>query len=367
MAGRRVLFIGHFGGRNIGDEAMLAAMAKALAEFSSSLSVAARCCPNPDTVGPVDIVDVRSLEMIRRLLNIDDLVWIAGTTFHDKFSGRRRAQHFRVILQYVALFFVARLVGVKVWWVSCGLGPFNSRMSRVLLRLSLWLVNGAVLRDPGSYSEARRSWNGTKLHLGSDAAFLLAGSPIAEVVRKRVGISLVRPGTLQVTGIQEFADDLVNIISSRLVEEKDFEVEIFMISDGRYESDKVFSQEIFCKLKAVADERVFYNENTSNPYQLVFDLSACEYLVMARYHAVVLGALAGRPMVVVPYHEKVAGICREIGVPEEYIIKLGSTEVKTNLEMLLRSESRLLPFVIPGAVLNGARVNVTALVGEPDA
>ncbi len=177
----RVLVLGHLGGRNFGDEAMLLGL---LAHFDACTSggVAWRLAvpggtPSGSVQNGVEFCRQAPADLLRALWHCDAVLVAGGTTFHDQYEGRDARRHAVTMLMFVLIAALARLRGSKVFLAGIGLGPLRLRRTRWLTKAWLGLASSVMVRDPVSFDIATR--------LVADPARVRLGFDPAVLVRRR--------------------------------------------------------------------------------------------------------------------------------------------------------------------------------------
>ena len=147
-----VMLCGYYGEHNLGDDALLLVLLKALPAHCQVLITAHDPVHVRDLAPGSVVVNRRSLSRtIRALSSAQVLVLGGGSLLQDSSS-------FRSLVYYLILIAFARIQGRTVVLWAQGLGPLRHRLSRVLVAMVLRTVQRISWRDPESLAVAER-WN----------------------------------------------------------------------------------------------------------------------------------------------------------------------------------------------------------------
>ena len=117
---RHPLVIGHYGGCNTGDEAMLTALLRAVGPELRRRATIVMKNGHGENLRPyygADTVPPGLLPVLRALRRSDALVLGGGTHFHDDYTTWRYLRHFRYMLRIASLSMLAKLLGQRVYWL----------------------------------------------------------------------------------------------------------------------------------------------------------------------------------------------------------------------------------------------------------
>lgn len=121
----------------------------------------------------------------KRLAGMDLLIVAGSNQFLDNFGGVWRFPY--SVLRWAVL---ARTSGVQVVFMSVGAGPLLSPLSRFFIRLALRFGDYASFRDEASRSLVRRRWAGASSIVVPDLALSLRPGPRSQAPKSR---SAARP------------------------------------------------------------------------------------------------------------------------------------------------------------------------------
>ena len=95
---------------------------------------------------------------------------------------------------------------------------------------------------------------------------------------------------------------------------------VIPFSDGR-ETDEALGERLSLWLSREHPGRVERLPYDENPLVVLERIGACTYYVAGRYHAVLLGYLAGCRLWAIPYHRKVEDLSDEIGLGRRAVLR----------------------------------------------
>ncbi|RNL67216.1 polysaccharide pyruvyl transferase family protein [Zhongshania marina] len=361
MAINKYFVLGYYGRGNFGDDFMLSSILNYLGSVDR---VGVLCGDGSILIGRENTVLVK--KSIKNLLiavkQSDNVVQAGGTIFHDSYRGRSYTRYMLILTAYAAFFWFAKLTGKKVYMVGVGFGPLKSGFSRKIAKIALLACSKVVVRDAASQKEIKSllgpRYTG-KLYLGVDLTFL-SHLNVEKARMRRVG-GKVTIG-LSACDLVPFLDgddpnslwvNLVSIVSN-IQKAEVREVSIKLIS--LYEGDTSMpDSELF--------DRFLRESNLNNTSIVKYsgsvvamndEIGSCDYLIAAKFHAVVSAFLQGVPVLAISYNRKVQDFCEENSldflhlndlcrdeVCIEAIGKLLKSECANNSEYLKKSKKRM--------------------------
>jgi polysaccharide pyruvyl transferase WcaK-like protein len=329
------LIIGHYGGHNTGDEAMLAGLLSALPASSRQRATVARQGGKQIPGYPdVEVIPTSLKPVLGRIRSSEGVVLGGGTHFHDDYRGTRLLRHYRYLIRFVMLGLVIRLLHRRWVWLGIGIGPCRKRFTRLLTRIALWTCTSVSARDKRTQRTLEELGYSDSV-LSFDLAALLL--PIFEVNHIRdtsanrprfLGISLTSVRSTA-TGGPDVDQSFVTMFEERLVDlylrERDLHLIIFEMRGGSRESDTSISEALHRKLTALDSSRSSIFSYEDDPLQMLIGISMCDALIATRYHAGLLGYLSGARVMLLAYHEKLHALAEEIGLAPAAVLPLAQS------------------------------------------
>ena len=149
---KRIVVSGYYGAKNAGDEAMLAAMLEVLGDLDPELHITVISADPADTRRRHGVEAIGSFDagaIFSAMRRADLVVSGGGSLLQNVTSGRS-------LYYYMAVIFLALLLGKRVMLYAQGIGPVTGVFACRAMR---WLGNRVSLitvRDEGSMAELRR-------------------------------------------------------------------------------------------------------------------------------------------------------------------------------------------------------------------
>lgn len=374
----RLLVIGHYGGANTGDEAMLIGLLQGIREAGSEaeITVASKFRHPPEWVKEFGarLIALEPAEILKAVAWADVVICGGGTHFHDDYRGRRYLRHLVSMGRVMGPFLIARLLGKKVAWLSVGLGPFYRRLSRLESFVATRTAHLLVARDRRSEALARAWLPDDRVHF----AFDLAGLAPSETSHRPPGTRMLGISVKEASdshSVGEADEGLQSRLTQALQElldaDPELEIRIFPFRGGEVESDVPPSRALLEELERIAPERVRLVPYRVDPRHFLREIGECTHFIATRYHAAVLAYLAGCQLAVVPYHQKVTDFLEVIGAREDCILPYDSDldEMRSRLGRILEREvdSPTAPGTpSPEEAARDARRNIELLLGLMD-
>lgn len=149
---KRIVVSGYYGAKNAGDEAMLAAMLEVLRDLDPKLHITVISASPKDTAERhgVEAVSWISLPAIFDALTHADILLSGGGSLLQNVTSRRSLYY------YLAIIFLARMLGKRVMLYAQGIGPIIGHVAETAMRFVLRGVDCITVRDKGSLEELMR-------------------------------------------------------------------------------------------------------------------------------------------------------------------------------------------------------------------
>jgi polysaccharide pyruvyl transferase WcaK-like protein len=234
----------------------------------------------------------------------------------------------------IALIFVlpfARLVNCKVVCFSCGIGPFQSKISQKMAKFVLNLCDLVIMRENDSKQLAIELGCEHPIEVTGDAAFI---NPVSDAARgqqvaKEIGIDFSIP-TLGIN-VTKYMDTWLN--NDEKIADKSAFLKMLAssIKRARSELNEKIQVVVFCthpmdegaasELASMLDNlKVFNSKYLSHDIQAV--MRQCQLFMGMRFHSVVLASAVEVPIIGLIYMPKVRGFMRLLNC-EDYSLELG--------------------------------------------
>lgn len=142
----KVVLSGYYGFNNLGDEAVLFSILKTLRDLRLGLRIEV-LSNRPEETAEIYKVTVANrwklMDIYRALKEADMLISGGGSLLQD-------VTGLKSLIYYLGVIGLARLLGKPVFFYAQGIGPVNSKLGRLLMRLVVNRVNYITVRDESS-------------------------------------------------------------------------------------------------------------------------------------------------------------------------------------------------------------------------
>ncbi|MEV6693951.1 polysaccharide pyruvyl transferase family protein [Micromonospora sp. NPDC051196] len=305
--------LGSYGGRNLGDEAILTGLLTDLRQqepnariivFSRNPEHTAQAHPDVEAV-PWEGVSRTDSALV--LSQLDLLILGGGGILYDKEARR-----------YLRVVRVAQERGLPVLTYAVGVGPLSEMVDTGMVRETLAGATQVTVRDQESRMVLEEAGLLNPITVTADPAFLLEPEEFpAELLREEgvpagkrlVGMSVREPGRaaerLDVDGyhrlLAQIGDFLVHRIDAHVLF-------VPMERDDIRHSHGVLSH-------MIAAERGRILHGTYSPQQVLGLMRHFDLAVGMRLHFLIFAAMMGTPFLPLPYAGKVFDLAQRLGVP----------------------------------------------------
>ncbi len=316
---------GYFGANNLGDDLMMSSAVRVLADGGLHTTIFARdpLLVPPTHTAVTKVYGAHPMSAIRRLTSLDHVIRCGGTIFHDE-TGHRASHMLISYGKQLALLLVCRLLRVRISMVGVGIGIVHRRSTHLLLKYALRLCDSVVVRDPISLQRVAALAPTTDSALGVDLAFLDRRLHQTGPQGRNLVASLV---DLQRYGhsfdeINTQADFWASLILETVEQEQASDVRLLVFKDSDTESDLAVSTIVAEKLKTLGQSSTVCMHLTVGA--AIDEVRQAGIVLATRYHAALLASGLGRPLIVVPYNDKLRCLALDLGL-DGSLIELDTT------------------------------------------
>ncbi|WP_051827960.1 polysaccharide pyruvyl transferase family protein [Streptomyces bicolor] len=310
----RIGLLGSYGGCNIGDEAILMCVLSCLRAhrpqarlvvFSRNADHTRSHQPQADEV--VDWEGVPQRPVLDALAGLDLLVLGGGGILYD---GEAR--------RYLRLVKAAHERGVPTFAYAVGAGPLREADDREAVRTVLPQMTDVVVRDEESRLVLEEVGVECELTVTADPALMLTQEPFTEEMMRReslptdgrlVGMSVREPGRaaekLDEDGYHALLADVADFLARRL------DAQVVFVPMER--QDVRHAHGVLSRMSAPDRGRIL--NNSYSPGEVLGFMNHLDMVVGMRLHVVIFAALAGLPVLPLPYSGKVFDFARRTGAP----------------------------------------------------
>jgi polysaccharide pyruvyl transferase WcaK-like protein len=339
----RITLLGNNSGRNLGDMAIMSSIMESVSKRHPNAEFFVPTI-NPDWVTKhygdrynVKAINVMPWTLSIRLLGLPTLRCFAksdcalicdGIIFGKKLFNPA----FNYLITLVFLVPLARLFGCKMVAYSCGIGPFQNAISRLLAK---WTVNGCdlvMMRERDSEKLAKEIGVTQPIELTGDAAFInpVSSDSVAIGILREIGLDPEKP--ILAVNATSYLDSWLKP-NERLQNPQSFLSMLAQaITQAQKDVQEPFQPLITCthpmdertcnELASMVGGKVLTNTKyLSHDIQAV--LRRCGLLIGMRFHSIVLASSVEIPVVGLIYAPKVRGYLRLLEC-EDYGLELAS-------------------------------------------
>lgn len=309
----RIVLSGYYGFGNIGDEAILFSIIKELRRKERKIEIVVLSGSPEETSKSYKVDTVKRwnfFQVLCELIKADLLISGGGSLLQD-------IKGLRSILYYLGIILLAKLLGKPVFFYAQGVGPVQSYLGKVLVRLVINMVDEITVRDRDSKEflaelGVRRSvWVTADPVLGLKVEELHrdAGGKLLKRTGIDPGAELEKPivafAIRDWKGLQEYkkaiarvADDLVR---------QGWQV---LLLPMHFPTDVAACRE----LENIMEEESKVLKEKCSVEEMMGVFTYLELVVGVRLHALILAAVAGVPFVAVSYDPKIDAFLKEMEV-----------------------------------------------------
>ncbi|STZ60667.1 polysaccharide pyruvyl transferase family protein [Mycolicibacterium tokaiense] len=323
--GRTILFLGTHGQANVGDELLLDTF---LAELGREHTYLVNSYDPDATIAQLrDRFDVTAfhtsrqrLTLLRNLLRCNVIVFGGGNILKELYGsvGRWRYSTLAMVL---ALVLLGRLAGKPVLMANVGIGPVDSVLGRLFVRVILRLVWVISVRDEGSLRAALSlGCSEHKVRLVPDAVWVRNPgsfhvshvSPVTRDPHRPLRIALNLNKDVDVADEWElFLDRLVQALNLVAQAHRVEFHALPMQCAFKSGTDLDVLQAVLARLHAPVCIHA-----PDDHHEVASIISDCDLVVSERLHAIVMSVVLGRPVVALPYDIKVRHLVTQLGIKE---------------------------------------------------
>lgn len=333
--------LGHFGGFNTGDEAMLGGFLSILPATSSAL-IKYKNGVDVNWGNNVNLFHGNYPDFIESIGPDDTLVLCGGTHFHDDYSPVRLMRHWLYLARINYLFAQAKRKGAKTLCIGNGFGPIKQSITRLLTRQFIELCDVVTVRDQSS-ARALASMKCQVDVVHPDLAMLLYEPDQFIVKENIVGVSLTSLKSQSANSItdEELVSTLAEELSAfSLTNQHEVLIRLFVIRSGDRESDAPITRELH--------KRLLNNNVRSEIYEFTNDLNGllekmrpCKVFLASRFHSAVLGAVTQNRLIILSYHTKLVSLAEELKMDSRFVMNLQQADADKQLTGLSAVVSEL--------------------------
>ncbi|MGW5671471.1 polysaccharide pyruvyl transferase family protein [Micromonospora sp. NPDC003776] len=312
-AGLTIGVLGSYGGRNLGDEAILSGLLADLRRqepkgriivFSRNPAHTALAHPDVEAVPWEGVSRVDSSMILEQL---DLLILGGGGILYDKEARR-----------YLRVVRVAQERGLPLLTYAVGVGPLTEGVDTGMVRETLAGATEVTVRDQESRMVLEEAGLLNPITVTADPAFLLEPEDFPESWlreegvpsgRRLVGLSVREPGRaaerLDVDGYHRLLAQISDFLVHR--------IDAYVLFVPMERDDIRHSHGVMSHMVAAERGRILHNDYS--PRQVLGLMKHFDLAVGMRLHFLIFAAMMGTPFLPLPYAGKVFDLAQRLGVP----------------------------------------------------
>lgn len=201
--------------------------------------------------------------------------------------------------------------------LGANFGPYKSAAYRERLNAIFYKMKNICFRDEFSYRIFEKN---ERVRKASDILFSYE-MPQADIAKKQIFVSVIDPfhkdeGSNKLSIYEnEYIAKLTEILKKYLKEG----YSVVLSSFCKYEGDEKAVKKIFTDLNDYKNEKVHIrNYDGTNAEQILVSIAESQFVIASRFHAMVLGIVAGKVVFPIVYSDKTIHVLEDIGFQGEY-------------------------------------------------
>ena len=202
--------------------------------------------------------------------------------------------------------------------IGANFGPYKNEAYRERLNIIFGKMKDVCFRDKYSYQKFKTN---KTVRSASDILFSY-DMPAVNAVKKRIFISVINllskdEGSNKLSIYDEkYIDIMVQIIKEYL----DEGYSIVLSSFCKYEGDEDAIEKILRSLDSNLKRDIqVLNYNGTNVDEILLSIAESEAVIASRFHAIILGILAGKPVYPIAYSDKTIHVLEDMNFQSEYV------------------------------------------------
>jgi polysaccharide pyruvyl transferase WcaK-like protein len=366
---RRIVFFGHFGAGNFGNEGTLEAMLWNVRRMVPAAEVLCVATYPEQVVADYGIPGMRVSEALVKPWNVrNPLSRLARKLFVGVPSELYRWLRAIATLWHARLFMVvgtgllndafslggwgpysvfkwtvsAKICRCKILFVSAGAGPLDRPIARFFVKAALSLADFRSYRDETTLSYLKSiGFRAAGDRVYPDLAFSLPSEALLQPPVCYGRHPVAGLGLMALNGMygndkptnQQYSVYLENLVGfAKWLLDRDYNIRL-LIGDI---SDEPAVREIKSLLKshAVPQDRVI-DEPITSTGELLRQLAGTDFVVATRFHNVLFSLLLNKPTISISFHHKCSSLMRQMGMAE-YTQDINALNCETLIQQFCR-------------------------------
>ena len=331
---RNQIFIyGHYGKKNIGDDAMIYSLVNKLNALKPTHNLAIlsplKLIVPDQNMNRIKFVNPDILSILKEIRLSSLFLMGGGTHIYDK---GKKYERYKILIEIMILITCAKLFNNKIYLLNIGIEPINSYFGKLIAKIILELADFISVRDSDSFKIIKNLNSKIDVVLAFDLAALLdlpVGTNAIHETIKTLGISIL-PFFEIYRGDPSKDILMVDVISKSLnkwlCEDQNRLIYLFVFKDKLRYDDVAITNNL--RKKLVPSNRVHVIPYDPDPIKPLKRVSQCDAFIGMRYHSCMYSYLTDRPLLIISYFDKCLSLARDIGLPAKAILSMDEVHSK---------------------------------------
>jgi len=337
----KILIIGHFGGRNLGDELILYSQMKGLSELfkkndiefviytydeNFTKKIYSKYGFNITTVKALNTRNFFSSlkEQYKKIKNIDLAVLGGGGLIQDIYFSYG-------VVRYLVPLYISLLRNVPLYSLSLGVYHIENFLNKILFKNFLKYANGISVRDKSSLLNIKKICPNIEVFKIPDSVFLLKND-------KQIKNDKSEQNELTVI-LREFFSNSIETIAEMVkyifYDKKIRKINLIIFENSDIEKKLVFNLEKTLKKKGVSSIEIF---NNLDPLQYLRIINSSKLIISGRLHGILPAFIFKKSTICLSYAPKIDSFCTENKLRFIRIEELNDLDIKKIDEYIMRKD-----------------------------
>ncbi|MEM3731856.1 MAG: polysaccharide pyruvyl transferase family protein [Candidatus Bathyarchaeia archaeon] len=341
MKPRAIIVEGYYGCGSIGDEAILQGLLKNIRETFGQVEITVLSHDPQNTRMTHHVVAVGKsvkefiLNIPRLIRRSDCYIFGGGNLLHDK--------AFYTMPLFVSRVLIVRMFRKKFVILAQGIGPINTKLGKMLLKIGLKMADAITVRD--TISSNYLSQIGIAHVLTADTSFAIDlidcvdPDNMSNYNNLTIGVALRSPMCFEFNKPQNFENVIAETLDYLIDKLKANIIFISLLKSKSIYDDDALINSVFTKMKNQQNVKII--SNITSPTQLIAIFTKFDILIGTPLHSLIFSTIAKTPFIAINYHPKIEGYIHLIGYNKEFLLnanQLNAITLIKKVELILRDK-----------------------------
>jgi polysaccharide pyruvyl transferase WcaK-like protein len=231
-----------------------------------------------------------------------------------------------LLINILIITVISRILFKKVYFISIGAGPLESKLSKLLTRLIIIFTNGILLRDSISYELISSISKSKKIAKSSDGLYYMKKQIDESLLGLSVSEKQNNKSVLICPNLHTHEPKLATVEIETLskvcdyLNENGYKISFIPFQIGFTKTDDLFASKEIIKNMS---NKLNYNpiiiiNNDTDIFKIIEKQT---FVIGVRLHSIIIGSLCNTPSIAISYDPKVSGYMKDTGL-ERYCLEL---------------------------------------------